>query len=163
MELKKLIEIVTVLGGLLDDLLAVLERETAEMGAINVTAMADSNRDKEELVRKISEQDSVLKRAVSNLAVREGLAADTSLGALAELLGKKGSRELRVKQQHLKVTANKIQQAAALNREIAERFASTVSTTLTLIARLTSQSNVYGSSGGYQQPRTGAVMINMEA
>ncbi len=163
MELKKLIEIVTVLGVLLDDLLAVLERETAEMGVINVAAMADSNRDKEELVKKISDQDSVLKHAVSVLAAREGLAPDAPLGALAELLEKKGSVELHAKQQLMKITADKIQRTAALNREIAEKFASTVSTTLTLIARLTNQSNVYGSSGGYQQIRTGAVIINTEA
>ena len=56
-----------------------------------------------------------------------------------------------------------LQQVAELNREIAEKFSSTVATTLTLITRLANQSNVYGSSGGYQQPRNGAVMINMEA
>jgi len=163
MELKKLIEAASVQAGHMDALLAVLERETVQMGAVDITAMADSNNAKEELIKKIAEQAPLLKHAVSAVAVREGLAADAAFGAVAERLGKKGLKELLAKQQHMKTTADKIQQVAALNREIAERFASTVSTTLTLITRLVNQSNVYGSSGGYQKRRTSAIMINMEA
>lgn len=163
MELKILIEAAAVQAGLLDDLLAVLERETAEMGAVNLTAMGCSNNAKEELLNKIAAHAPVLKRAVSGVAVREGLGAEGTFSVMAKLLEKKGVSEPLMKQRQIKATADKIQQVAGLNREIAERFSSTVSTTLNLITRLINQSSVYGSSGGYQQPRTGAIMINMEA
>ena len=163
MELKKTVEIVTIFSGLLNELLAVLERETVEMGALNVTAMGASNQEKEALIKKISDHELILKRAVSALALREGLAPAASLGSVAEFMAKRGRKELLEKRLQVKSAADKIQHVAALNREIAEKFSTTVATTLTLITRLTNQSNVYGSSGGYQQPRKGAVMINMEA
>lgn len=163
MELKTLIEAEALQAVLLDQLLAILERETAEMGDINIAAMAGSNHDKEELLAKIAAHAPVLKQAVSAMAAREGLSAQTSLGALVEQLAAKGIKEPLIKQQQLRRTADRIQQVAGLNREIAERFASTVTTTLNLITRMINQSSVYGSSGGYQQRRTGAVMINMEA
>lgn len=163
MDLKKLTEAASIQTELLHDLLAVFERETVEMGDVNVAAMADSNIAKEDLLKKISEHAPVLKQAISDVAVREGLGANTSLGALAEVLWKKGNRDVLATQQQIKSVAEKVQQAAGLNREIAERFNSTVTTTLTLITRLVNQSNVYGASGGYQPSRTGAVIINMEA
>lgn len=163
MELKKLMETLAIEAGLLDDLLALLERESAELGNIDINAMAVSNQDKEMLINKIAGHSPHMQQAVSACAVREGLAAATSLAALAEHLSKKGNRELLSKQQQISKTAAKIKQAAALNQEIAERFAAMVTTSLGLITRLVNQSNVYGASGGYQQRPTGAVMINREA
>jgi predicted transcriptional regulator len=163
MELKKLMEVLAIEAGLLDDLLALLERESAELGNIDIIAMAASNQDKEMLISKIAEHSPHMQQAVSACAVREGLAAATSLGALAEHLSKKGRKELLQEQQRLNKTADKIKQAAALNQEIAEKFATMVTTSLGLITRLINQSNVYGASGGYQQRPAGAVMINREA
>ena len=163
MELKKLLDAIAALTALMQTLLAVLERETTEMGVVNIDAMADSNREKEDLIEKIAAQEQLMKQAITGLIHREGLPADTSFGTLATSLAQRGDRELFNKRLELKSSAHKIQQVAVLNREIAEKFSSTVATTLTLITRLANQSNVYGSSGGYQQPRNGAVMINMEA
>ncbi len=163
MELKKLMEALAIEAGLLDDLLALLERESAELGNIDIIAMAASNQDKEMLITKIAEHSTQMQQAVSACAVSERLAASTSLGALAEHLSKKGHRELLSKRQQMSKTADKIKQAAALNQEIAERFAAMVTTSLGLITRLINQSNVYGASGGYQQRPASAVMINREA
>lgn len=163
MELKKLMEALAIEAGLLDDLLALLERESAELGNIDIIAMAASNQDKEMLITKITEHSPHMKQAVSACAVREGLSASTTLGALAEHLSKKGRKELLLEQQRLNKTADKIKQAAAQNQDIAERFAAMVTTSLGLITRLINQSNVYGASGGYQQRPASAVMINREA
>lgn len=163
MELKKLIEEITVHTGLLNELLQVFERETVEMGAVNIAAMNVSNQAKEELIAKISGHTEQLRRAITALAVREGLPSAAALGAVAEQIAKKGNRNLLEKQQEIRATADRIQQVAALNREIAERFSASATSTLGLITRLINQSNVYGASGGYQQRPAGAVMINREA
>lgn len=163
MELKQLLDTVAVQSGLLDELLTVLERETVEMGDINISGMSGSNQAKEELLNRIARHSQIMQQAISGLAVRDGLAVTTSLKGIAEHLAKKGIEELFLKQQQLAKTTDRIQQVAVLNREIAERFSSTITTSLTLITRLINQSNVYGASGGYQQSQTGAVMINREA
>jgi flagellar biosynthesis/type III secretory pathway chaperone len=163
MEIKKLVEEITVETGLLEELLKVFERETAEMAKIDLTAMALSNEQKEELIARINVHSSSLLSAISRLALREGLPESTSLAALSEFVAKKGNTELLSKQQNIRRTTERLQQVAALNREIAERFASNVTTSLALITRLINQSNVYGASGGYQQRSAGAVMINREA
>lgn len=162
-EHKKLIDELTVHTGLLNELLQILERETAEMGDVNIVAMNQSNLAKEEVMPRIGGHAQLLQQAISVLAVREGLPDSTTLGALADHMAKKGNRELLVKQQLIKSTAERVRQVSVLNCEIAERFASSVTTSLNLIARLINQSNVYGSSGGYQVRSAGAVMINREA
>ncbi|MSN25021.1 MAG: hypothetical protein GJV46_04045 [Geobacter sp.] len=163
MELKKLIETAATEAGFLDDLLVLLERESVELGNIDINGMDVSNQAKELLIRKISGHSPSLQQAVSACSVREGLPSSTSLVALAEHFSKKGNKELLLIQKQMSKTADKIKQAAALNQEVAERFAAMVTTSLGLITRLVNQSNVYGASGGYQQQRTSAVMINREA
>lgn len=163
MELKKLIEEIVAQNGLLNELLGVLERETAEMGDVNIAAMGISNQAKEELTTRIAERSQHIQRAVSQLAAREGVPGAVSLGILAEHFAKKGSGELLVKQKQIRATAERVQQVASLNREIAERFSASVSSSFNLITRLISQSNVYGSSGGYQLQPVSSVMINREA
>jgi len=162
-ELRKLIEELSMHTELLNELRQVLERETSEMGDINIAAMDQSNRAKEELILRISGHTPQLQHAISALAVREGLPGSTPLGILAGHIAKKGNRELLVKQKLIKDTADRVQQVSALNCEIAERFASSVTTSLNLITRLINQSNVYGASGGYQLQSAGAVIINREA
>lgn len=163
MELKKLIDEITVQTELLNELLKVLERETTEMGNVNIAAMTLSNQTKEELIDKIAENSPHIQRAVTQLAVREGLSGTVSLGTVAEHIAKKGNRNVLAKQQQIRATAERVLQVAALNREIAERFSASVTSSLNFITRLINQSNVYGASGGYQPRSTGAVMINREA
>ena len=163
MELKKLMGAAAAQAELLQELLVLLERETSEMGDVNVAAMAKINQAKEELLKKIADQSTHLKQAIASMAAREGLYADAALGAVAEHFSKKGNGELRAIQRQLSGTADRIQRIAAINREIAERFASTIGNSLNLLTMLINQSNVYGATGGYQQRPTGAVMINREA
>lgn len=163
MEIKKILDAIDVQSGLLTDLLKVLEQETAEMGDINIDGMAASNQAKEELVNRIAENAPVMKLAISEIAAGCGLPDTASLINIAEHLAQKGTVELLLKQQQLAGLADRVQQVGSLNREIAEQFSATVTTTLSLITRLINQSNVYGASGGYQQRQTGAVMINREA
>ena len=163
MEIKKLIEAITVQTELLNELLQVLDRETSEMANIDITAMNLSNQTKNELIARIAEHSQHLQRTTSALAVREGLPGTASLGAIAKHVAEKGNRELFTSQQQICRIAEQLQQVTALNSGIAERFVSTVTTSLSLIASLINQSNVYGASGGYQQRPTGAVIINREA
>ena len=163
MELKKLIDEIATQTGLLNELLLVLERETTEMGEVNIAAMTLSNQTKEELIGRIAEHSPHIQQAVTRLAAREGLAGTASLGTVAEHVAKRGNRDVLAKQQQIRATAERVQQVAALNREIAERFSASVTSSLNLITRLINQSNVYGASGGYQVRPTGAVMINREA
>lgn len=163
MELKKLIAEIAVQTELLNELLGVLERETTEMGDVNVAAMNISHQAKEALIARIAEHSPQIRQAITNLAAREGMPSAASLGAVAEHIAKKGNREVLAKQQQIRATAERVQQVASLNREIAERFSASVTSSLNLITRLINQSNVYGSSGGYQPRSTGAVMINREA
>lgn len=163
MEMKTLKEAIAVESRLLTELLQIFERETIEMGDVNIDAMNLSNLEKEELIAKISDHAPLMKRALSELAVRQGLSPQATFKTIAESSAKRGSKELLASQQQLHATAERIQQVATLNREIAERFAFSVSTSLGLITRLINQSNVYGASGGYQQRPASAVMINREA
>ncbi|MDD2736193.1 MAG: flagellar protein FlgN [Desulfuromonadaceae bacterium] len=163
MELKKLLAEISLQTGLLNELLQVLERETVEMGDVDTSAMDLSNRTKEELFVKIAGQTPILQQAVSAQAVCVGLPVSASLGEIAECIAKRGNRELLTKQQQIHRTAERIRQVSALNVEIAERFSSSVTSTLGLIMRLVNQSNIYGASGGYQQRPASAVMVNREA
>lgn len=163
MELKNLMEAVYTESRLLDELLALLERETVELGRIDIAAMADSNQAKEKLIGAIGEHAATLKKAVSDCAIMERLDSGTTLRELAEHLSKKGKGELLTSQLKLAETADKIRKTAGLNQEIADRFSEMAATSLAMVTRLINQSNVYGASGGYQQRSTGAVMINREA
>lgn len=163
MELKKLMAVAADQQKLLDELLRVLERETVEMGNVDVAAMTKTNEEKEELLKKIADCSSVMQQAISAVATREGLPSNASLGSIAEHLARKGVEEPRTRQMRLQRSSDKVRQVAAINREIAERFAMTVTTSLNLISRLVNQSNFYGSSGSFQQRPSGAVMINREA
>lgn len=163
MELKKLGGLLSGQLVLLQELLTLLERETGELGDIRLEAMMEINRRKEELSERIEAQASQLRGAIAESVATEGLPAGTSLGALADKLKQKGNREIPQLHGELNRVVERIRQALAINREIAERFANSVSTSLGLLTRLINQSSMYGASGGYQQRSTGAVMINREA
>jgi hypothetical protein len=91
---------------------------------------------------------------------KEGLPTKTSLGELAARFSAKGIHELSKLHAKLNHTAEQVKQALALNREIAERFSSSIGLTLDLMSRIMNQSNTYGASGGYKQSLASAVMIN---
>jgi flagellar biosynthesis/type III secretory pathway chaperone len=163
MELKKLMAATTTQTAFLDELLALLERETAELSAVNIPAMTQTNLAKEELLRKIAEHTPVMQQAIAAMAVREGFPSDTPLGVIAERLARKGVTEVLRERKRLEKTAEKVRRIAAVNHGIADRFVTTISTSLKLVTRIINQSNVYGATGEYQKGHAGAVMINREA
>lgn len=163
MKSKKLIDEINAQRVLIEELIQAFERETAEMSSVNISAMNTTNLIKEELITKISAQSQRLQQAISDTAASEGLPNSATLGKLVEHLAKKGDKELQKLQKQLNSRVDKLNNLADLNKAIAERFASTVNTSLNYITKLINQSNVYGRSGVYQQRLTGAVMINREA
>lgn len=163
MEMKKLMEVIAVESGLLNELLQVLKRETAEMTDVDVAAMNLSNLAKDELIARINSHASLFQKALNRVAAVEGIASPVTLGTLVDHLVKRGNSDLLTHHQQMCATVEEIRQIAVLNRDIAERFAASVTSSLTLITRLINQSNVYGASGSYQQRPASAVMINREA
>lgn len=163
MELQKLMTATTTQITLLDELLALLERETAELSDVNISAMTQTNLAKEELLKKVAAQALVLQQAISDMAMGEGFSSGASLGVIAEHLANKGVTELLREQRRLKKTAEKVRQVAAMNHGIAERFSSTIATSLKLVTRIINQSTMYGATGEFQKGQAGAVMINREA
>ena len=163
MEIKNLMQAITIHNGLLNELLQVLERETTEMATLDIAAMSLSNQAINELVAKIAEHAQHLQQTASLLAAHEGLPGTASLGAIAEHVAKRGNRDLLASQRKIYELAEQIRQVIAFNSGIATRFASTVTSSLSFISSLINQSNVYGASGGYQLRPTGAIMINRVA
>jgi flagellar biosynthesis/type III secretory pathway chaperone len=163
MKIKILTDTLSIQLNLLEELLALLERETPELAGISLDAMAEINGLKEELTARIDEHTAPLRQTITEVAVSLGLPSNAALGEVAALLGKQGNKEIPRLHQDLKRMAEKVRQVATLNRDIAERFVSTVSNSLNFLAHILNQSPVYGASGGYQRRQAGAVMINREA
>lgn len=157
---KAMIETLTFQLHLLEELRSLLERETRELGDMNLDAMAEVNRMKEELTERIEAHAEPLRQAISAAASAMGLGPDATLGDVA---AKTAQKDIQRLYRELNVTARQVQERAAMNRDIAERFVAAASTTLSLLTRVINQSSVYGASGGYQQRATGSVMINREA
>lgn len=145
---------------LLKVLLSLLEQETAELTNINLGAMESLNQKKEETATNIEKHSALLRQAFSELAAERGLPADATLGHVVSLFANK---DMSLLHGELNVVARRVQDIAALNREIAGRFAEAASTSLNLLTRVINQSSMYGASGGYQQRPTGSIMINREA
>lgn len=148
---------------LLEELLALLERETRELTGINLEAMAEINGLKEEATLRIEAHADSLRLAIGEAAVAMGLAPDSPLGELAAMLRKRGNKEVPRLHQELTRSAKRLRRTAKMNSEIAERFVTTVGQSLSFLLRLVNRSTVYGESGGYRQRQVGAVMISMEA
>lgn len=145
---------------LLKELLNLLEQETVALTDINLGVMETLNQKKEEAAANIETQSAVLRQALSELAAERGFPADIALGNVISLLA---SKDVSLLHGELNAVAQRVREVAALNREIAERFAETASSSLSLLTRVINQSNMYGASGGYQQRSTGSIMINREA
>lgn len=146
-----------------EELHALLKRETQELSAVHVDAMAEINILKNNLSERIAEHGPILKQAIQEIAAREGLSPGATLGDLNVKLSKKGNRDIARLYAELNVTADQIKELLSLNYEIAERFAASIGNSLELIARIINQNSTYGASGSYQQRPSSAVLINREA
>jgi flagellar biosynthesis/type III secretory pathway chaperone len=163
MVLKKLTDELSRQMGLLQELQGVLERESRELADMKLDAMSEINDLKEELSQRIKTHADMLRQTIGEVAEREGLPAAATLGAVTAALKNKGNHEIPRLHRDLNLVAERVRQLLAMNGEIAERFAVSVKSSLDLVTRIINQSNIYGSSGGYQQRPTGSVMINREA
>jgi flagellar biosynthesis/type III secretory pathway chaperone len=148
---------------LLEEFFNLLSRETRELADINLDAMAEINGQKESIAARIETHSALLRKELEETASRKGLSPKTKLGELADICKLKGKKDVSRLHEELNRVADRIRQAISINREIAERFAASVASSLQLLTRVINQSNIYGSSGGYQQRPTGSVMINREA
>ena len=157
---KPLTEMLSIQLTLLEEFYSLLERETRELGAMNLDAMAEVNRLREELTGRIEAHAGLLRQAISKAACELGLAPDATLGDVAAKTTQKALPRLY---RELGAAAQRVRERAVMNREIAERFAATAASTMSFLTRLIHQSSVYGVSGGYQQRSAGSVMINRKA
>ena len=148
---------------LLEEFLTLLSRETQELSDIQLDAMAEINSQKESIVASIETHSALLQKEISEAVTREGLSPKATLGELAGRCKQKGASEVSRLHMDLNSVADRIRQVTSINREIAERFAASITSSLELLTRVINQSNTYGASGGYQQRRTAAVLINREA
>ncbi len=148
---------------LLEEFLDLLSRETGELSAIHLDAMAEINRQKESIAARIETNSAVLRKEMEAAASREGLSSKAMLGELAAAYTKKGMKDVSRLHAEINSVADRIKQLISLNREIAERFAASVTSSLEFLTRILKQSTTYGATGGYQQRSAGAVIINREA
>lgn len=160
MDKKHFITVLSTQLVLLKELLTLLEQETIELTSINITSMETLNQRKAETTVNIEAQSAVLRQSLAEYAAAHGLSPEITLGTVITMLAGKDILQLHTE---LKSVAQRVQDVAALNLEIAERFAETASTSLNLLTRLINQSSLYGTSGGYQTRPTGSIMINREA
>jgi len=148
---------------LLEELRDLLKRETSELSDVHLDAMSEINELKEHLSVRVEAHAAILRSAIQETAVHEGLSAKATLGDLAVSLSQKGNRDVARYQAELNVITAQIKELLTLNSEIAERFAASLGNTLDFLARIINQTSTYGASGSYQQRPAGAVLINREA
>ena len=148
---------------LLEEFYNLLRRETHELSDIQLDAMAEINIQKESVAARIEAHSALLRQVMEEAASREGLSPKVTLGELAETCKQKGNKDVSRLHCELNRVVDRIRQTISINREIAERFAASVSSSLELLARVINQSSTYGASGGYRQRMADAVMINREA
>lgn len=161
METKVLEETLVQQLHLFEELHTLLEQETDDLARMNLEAMADVNRQKKELAERVEAHNGSLRRMIATIASEQGLASNVTLGTIAAAMGQKGDL-LRLRHK-LTVAAQRVQDTAAVNSTISERFARTASLTLGHLSRQVNRASIYGASGGYQQRSSTAVMINREA
>src|ERR1700741_5021741 len=89
MEKKSLEETLTSQIHLFEELHCLLEQETGELAKMNLEAMADIHRQKEELSGRIEAYSISLRQRISAIASELGLASDGTLGMVAAAVGKK--------------------------------------------------------------------------
>ncbi len=148
---------------LMKELHDLLKKETDQLADVKVDAMAETNARKEDLSSRMFAHTAVLRTALHDCALAEGLSAGASLGELVVIASRKGNRDLPRLHSELNELAVQVRDLLALNRDIAEKFASSVSSSLEFISRIVNQTSTYGASGSYQQRPAGSVLINREA
>lgn len=148
---------------LMKELHGLLKRETNELSDVKLAAMAEINAAKEDVSTRIQAHGSVLRAAIQTVARAEGLSANATLGDLVAVANKNGNRDVARIHSELNELAVQIKELLSLNREIAEKFASSVGSSLEFISRIINQTSTYGASGSYQQRPAGSVLINREA
>jgi len=163
MTIKRLSEALSGQQKVLEELLDLLKRETSELTDVNIEAMTEINSKKEELGARIQTHTAVLRQVIAETTNSLGLPSDLPFGELAAKLGRQGNKEIILQHEQLNAVAEQVRQVAAMNQEIAGRFADALNQSLNFLTRIINQSSVYGASGGYQQRTPGAVIINMEA
>ena len=163
MPTKSLIAELYIQLGLLEELLAVAQQETGSLSDIDLDRMAEINTRKADVSARIEAHVDPLRQAIVAAAGREGLQPGSPLGDVAAILARKGHPEVSRLHGELHEISQRIRQTLEINREVAERFAASVTSSLEMITRLINQSSMYGSGGGYQQRPVGSVIINREA
>jgi len=163
MKTEKLTEILSTQRKLLEEVLSNLESETPALANINLEALSEINRHKDEIAARIEEHTTPLRKIISEVAVSLSLPSSAPLGTVSEQLGKMGNDEIPRMHHDLNRLAERVRQTASLNHDIAERFMGSVSNSLNFLTHMLNQSTVYGASGGYLKRHTGAFMVNREA
>lgn len=147
---------------LLEELHRLLKQETEELSEIHLDSMAEINSEKENVAARIGIHSALIRKEIEEAASREGLSSKVTLGELAVRYKQKGNKDVSGLHEELNRVSVRIRETIGINREIAERFAASVTSSLELLTRVINQSNTYGTSG-YQQRPTSAVLINREA
>lgn len=160
METKSLEETLSSQIRLFEELHCLLEQETGELARMNLEAMAEINRHKGELSERIETQSSSLRQKIAAIASELGLASDVTLETVAAAIGKKSN--LSRLRQKLALLAQRVQETAAVNGAISERFVKTADMALGFLRSVVNRPSVYGASGGFTQGAV-SVMLNREA
>ena len=111
---------------LLEEFNNLLNRETRELAEIHLEAMAEINKQKESIAARIETHSAVLRKEIEEAAAREGLSVICSLGELAGTYMRKGMKDVSRLHMELNRVADSIRKNIDINREIAERFAASV-------------------------------------
>jgi flagellar biosynthesis/type III secretory pathway chaperone len=161
METKSLEETLSSQLELFEELHCLLEQETGELAKMNLEAMAEINRHKDELSERIETYSISLRQKIAALASELGLASDVTLGVVAKAISKKG--DIPRLRQKLVVVAQRVQETNAVNSTISERFIRTADMALGFLGSVVNRPKVYGATGGFLQRSSVSVMFNREA
>jgi flagellar biosynthesis/type III secretory pathway chaperone len=161
METKSLEETLLSQIHLFEELHTLLEQESGELAKMNLEAMADIHRRKEELSERIEAHSNSIRQEISAIAPELGVASDATVGMVAAAIGKKN--ELPRLRQKLTLAAQRVQETAAVNGTISERFIKTANMALGFLSSVVNRSSVYGATGGFVPRSSVSVMFNREA
>lgn len=161
---------VTILIGLLDEQMAVcnelrqlmLDEQQALM-ALDTIKMEELNSLKEQMLIRQRKTAESLKEAMGRTAHQAGLAANCSLSDLVRKLPQETGKRVKSIQDELLKAGTEVSELAMQNKEMLERFLSTVNNSLGFITKVLNTSSFYGAAGTYvNNERTGAMIVNRE-
>lgn len=162
---------VTILIGLLDEQMAVctdlkqlMLDEQQALIALDTVRMEELNSLKEKMVTRQRKTAESLKEAMGRTAHQAGLSANCSLSELVRKLPQETGKRVKSIQDELLKVGTEVSELAMQNKEMLERFLSTVNNSLGFITKVLNSSNFYGAGGTYlNNDRTGAMIVNREA